>query len=93
MAHGQSLTAPLASRSIVLPDLTVTDLPVGQQARQLLQWTHDYQEWRAWSVQWRNRPEPGFFATRARRLPPVPPAWLPAFCANLAQESGAFRCF
>src|SRR5579862_2568993 len=56
IAHAQSPSAPLASRSIVLPDLTVIDLPAGQQALQLLQWTHDYQEWRAWYLQWRNRP-------------------------------------
>lgn len=88
IAHGQSQSVPVPSRSIVLPDLTVIDLPAGQQAQQLLQWTRDYQAWRDWSLQWRNRPEAGLFSTRARRLPPVPPPWLPAFCSNLAQESG-----
>jgi len=29
------------------------------------------------------------FSSRSRHQPPTPPAWLPAFCATLFDESGA----
>lgn len=86
-AHAQTQGAPVASRPVRLPPIAI-EAPAEQQARQMMQWTHDYQEWRAWYLQWRNRPEPGLFSSRARRTPPVPPAWLSAFCANLAEEGG-----
>jgi hypothetical protein len=54
----------------------------------LQRWTREYQSWRAWQQQWRNRPEPGWFAVRERRQPPVPPEWLPALCEATFEEEG-----
>jgi hypothetical protein len=55
----------------------------------LRQWTHDYQEWRDWYLQWRNRPEPGMFSSRARQEPPVPPAWLPSMMTQQIAQTRA----
>src|SRR5262245_24676688 len=52
------------------------------------QWAADYDEWKAWFAQWRNRREPGWFSARARRQPPEPPAWLPAACSTLDEDAG-----
>ena len=91
-SHAQTVpSVPLPSRPVSVPELATFDIPaaVDQEFVVLKKWTHDYQEWRAWYLQWRNRPEPGMLSTRARREPPAPPAWLPAFCATLTEESGA----
>jgi hypothetical protein len=86
-AAGQS-SSVLPSRPVTLPDFGQIAVPAGQQLVLLTQWTHDYQEWRAWYLQWRNRPEPGVFSARARRDPPVPPPWLPSLCAEPVGDAG-----
>jgi hypothetical protein len=78
----------LPSHPITVSDFTPPPVTAGQELAALKQWTHDYQEWRAWYLQWRNRPEPGTFSTRARREPPVPPAWLPPLCTGHTEDSG-----
>jgi len=91
-SHAQTPpSSALPSRPVFVPALGTFGIPLAadQQLRILQLWTHDYQEWKAWYLQWRNRPEPGVFSSRARREPPAPPAWLPAFCATLFEESGA----
>ena len=60
-----------------------------QQLAVLARWTHDYAEWRAWYVKWRNRPEPGWLSLRERRQAPDPPAWLAAACATRFEPGGA----
>jgi hypothetical protein len=72
----------------VLPALSPVVITDDQQLRLLRQWTHDYQEWKAWYLQWRNQPEPGWFSSRHRRQPPVPPSWLPAECAQAVDDRG-----
>jgi hypothetical protein len=81
-------SSPLPSRPVVVPGFAPMAVSAGQQMLLLRQWTHDYQEWRDWYLQWRNRPEPGVFSSRARREPPVPPAWLPSMCAEQSEDAG-----
>jgi hypothetical protein len=79
----------LPSRSIeVAVPAVFADAP-SQQLAALARWTHDYGEWKAWSVKWRNRPEPGWLSLRARRQAPEPPAWLADLCAKRFEQSGA----
>ena len=78
----------LPSRPVVIPGFTSIAVSDGSQAAVLRQWTQDYQTWRAWYLQWRNRPEPGVFSARVRRDPPVPPVWLPSLCAGQVGDSG-----
>jgi hypothetical protein len=82
---------PLASRSIV----TAVVAPSAESAVQiwntLERWTNDYDEWKAWFAQWRNRREPGWWSSRDRRVAPVPPEWLRAACVNAADEDGVLR--
>ena len=80
-------SSPLPSRPVVISDFTSITVSNGRQAVLLEQWTQDYEEWRAWYMQWRNRPEPGLFSSRVRRAPPVPPAWLPTLCAEPSEEA------
>src|SRR6516165_920741 len=49
--------SPLPSRPLVVPVLTPDALSDDQQLMLLRQWTHDYQDWKAWYLQWRNQPE------------------------------------
>jgi len=86
-AEAQS-SSRLASRPVVVPVFTPIAVSDDRQAVLLKQWTHDYREWRAWYLQWRNRPEPGVFSARARRDPPVPPPWLPSLCAEPVGDAG-----
>ena len=81
-------SSPLPSRPFIMPAVSPIAVTAEQQTTLLTQWTHDYQEWRAWYLQWRNRPEPGVFSSRARRDPPVPPPWLPTLCAEPLGEAG-----
>jgi hypothetical protein len=85
-AAAQSSAPPLPSRAVVVPSFTPIAVSGALQAVVLTQWTHDYREWRAWYLQWRNRPEPGVLSARARRLPPVPPPWLPSLCMGLIDD-------
>jgi hypothetical protein len=87
-AAAQTSLPTLPARPVVVPSFTPIAVSAAQQAVVLTQWTHDYREWRTWYLQWRNRPEPGFVSTRARRLPPAPPAWLPSLCAAQIDEAG-----
>jgi len=81
----------LASRSIVMSAAA----PTGDSAVQILntleRWTNDYDEYKAWFGQWRNRREPGWWSSRDRRAAPVPPAWLPSACVTAADEDGPLR--
>jgi hypothetical protein len=79
---------PLPSRPVVIPSVTPIAVSTPQQVIVLTQWTHDYREWRAWYLQWRNRPEPGILSPRARRLPPVPPVWLSSLCTDRIENTG-----
>jgi hypothetical protein len=85
---GVSAQSPLPSQPVTIPGFTPVAFSAGEQTALLKRWTHDYQEWRAWYLQWRNRPEPGVFASRARRDPPVPPPWLPPLCAEPLEDAG-----
>jgi len=87
-AVAQTDPPALPSRPITLPAAVFPAEPPAQQLRDLLRWTHDYAEWRAWFEQWRSRPEPGLFSTRDRRPPPVPPQWLPDACAPPVGNEG-----
>jgi len=80
--------SPLPSHPIAIPDLAPAVGLADEQLLRLTQWTRAYREWRAWYLQWRNQPEPGMFGVRARRDPPVPPAWLPTVCAGVVEEAG-----
>jgi hypothetical protein len=80
--------SPLPSRPVIVSGFTPIGVSAGQQVALLQKWTHDYQEWRDWYLQWRNRPEPGVFSSRARRAPPAPPAWLPSICAEATEDAG-----
>ena len=91
-AQGDAPAAsPLASRSLVM----FVAAPSAESAVQILntleRWTNDYDEYQAWFAQWRNRREPGWWSSRDRRVPPVPPAWLPAACLTAADEDGVLR--
>jgi len=83
--------SPLASRSIVMS----VAAPSGDSAVQILntleRWTRDYDEYKTWFGQWRNRREPGWWSSRDRRVAPVPPAWLPSACLSAADEDGPLR--
>jgi hypothetical protein len=47
----------------------------------LVRWVREFNEWKAWSAQWGNRREPGWFTeSRQRRPRPDPPAWLVETC-------------
>ena len=81
-------SAPLPSRPVIVPGVTPAAISAAQEIALLKQWTHDYQEWRTWYLQWRNRPEPGVLKARARREAPVPPVWLSSLCAEQAWDSG-----
>src|SRR5262245_44236975 len=85
-AAGQSSLLP--SHPITIAGVTPDIASAGQEIVLLKKWTQDYQEWRAWYLQWRNRPEPGMFSTHARRVPPAPPAWLPSLCAGPTGDAG-----
>jgi hypothetical protein len=86
-AMGQETGPSLPARTIVLPPFELAPLPA-EHARELAQWTHDYQAWRTWFARWRNQVEPGLFSARKRRAPPAPPAWLPPACSNLLEDEG-----
>ena len=80
--------SPLPSQPIAVPLLVPAALWDDQQLIVLRQWTHDYQDWKAWYLQWRNQPEPGWFSSRPRRQPPMPPAWLPSECDQSVDDHG-----
>src|SRR5215510_6784952 len=84
----QADPASLPSRVITLPAPTFPAASPLQQLRELQQWTHDYDEWKAWFVKWRGRVQPGLFSAKERRQPPVAPAWLPDACTSLVDDSG-----
>ena len=80
--------AVLPSRVIILPSLVPAadgQSPV-ERVRAVERWTRDYAKWREWHDRWRNRPEPGWFAQKERREPPVPPEWLAGSCGTVAEE-------
>ena len=74
------------------PIAAIAVAPVAESPDQVLgalqRWTTDYTAWQAWFAQWRNTREPGWWKTRDRRIPPVPPAWLPGVCAGGLVEDG-----
>ena len=83
---GQAVDQALPSRPIVMAVPQVADTTTGELLERIKQWTRDYSSWKAWQERWRNTPEPGWFTSKARREPPVPPDWLPAVCAISAQD-------
>jgi hypothetical protein len=87
-AAAQESAPPLPSRPVSLPVLMPDDGTPAERLRALRAWTQDYADWKAWYARWRNRREPGWFSTRERRQPPVPPAWLPAACRSLLEDEG-----
>jgi hypothetical protein len=88
-AAGQTDPPTLPSRAIewrgVMPDGSVSP---AERLSALQRWTQEYGEWKAWYARWRNRSEPGWLSSRARRQPPVPPEWLPAACSVQLEEEG-----
>jgi len=72
------------STGIVSVDLS------GDRLAELAQWTKEYNAWKEWADQWRNRREPGLLrSVRKRRQPPIPPEWLPDACRLVGDEAGA----
>ena len=84
-AAAQSDTSSSARPAEQLPSVDVS----GDRIQVLQRWTKEYNEWRAWFAEWKNRREPGLLSAKQRKLPPVPPAWLPDACALLGDEKGA----
>ena len=78
--------ALLPSRVLTLPLLVAADEPSADRMRAVERWTRDYDKWRAWHERWRNTREPGWFSTRTRQEPPVPPDGLAASCAFVAGD-------
>ena len=76
----QARAISLGERALRAPALVVPD---SQSRRdELQQWMHDFDAWKAWSEQWGNRREPGWFhASRERRQRPDPPSWLFERCS------------
>jgi hypothetical protein len=71
---------PLIERATRGPALVVPDSP--SRRDELQQWVVDFEAWKAWSEQWGNRREPGWFhSSRERRPQPAPPSWLVERCA------------
>lgn len=88
-AAAQEPTSALPSRPLAWPAPPILDQPdFFERLLAAERWTRDYEEWRAWHQQWRNRIEPGWFSSRARRPAPEPPAWLPAACASVPEDDG-----
>jgi len=87
-AAAQTVLPALPSRAIQLPPMQFAADTPQQRLADLARWTHDYESWKAWSDQWRNRTEPGWLSAKKRREPPVPPDWLPAACAGLPEVAG-----
>jgi hypothetical protein len=90
----QGVDEPLPSRTIPLDGehlLTMPDLSdsgAAERATEVQRWIEDFTEWKKWSNEWGNRRERGWFTGyRERREIPVPPAWLPARCAAMIDES------
>src|SRR5438552_347429 len=79
---------PLPSRPLTAPAVAVVAEPPTEILRELQRWTAASDEWNAWFARWRNRREPGIWSTRERRQPPVPPAWLPATCTAVLEDTG-----
>lgn len=89
-AAAQEATPVLPSRAFASPAPPILDQAESSADRLLAveRWTRDYEDWKAWYQQWRNRVEPGWFSSRARRPAPEPPAWLPGVCADVIEEEG-----
>jgi hypothetical protein len=86
-AVAQTEQTLLPSRPIAAAAAMVSGEPPARQLAELARWTREYQQWEAWFLRWRSRPEPGVWSTRPRRQPPVPPAWLPEACTATAEEA------
>ena len=83
----QGVDRALPSRPIAAAVPQVNDAVTARQLLERLeQWTADYASWKAWQERWRNTPEPGWFSSKSRRLPPVPPDWLASLCARSAED-------
>jgi hypothetical protein len=87
-AVAQTDAPPLPSRTVTLPSQTFPVESPSQQLFALLQWTRDYDAWKAWFTKWEGRLQPGLFSAKPRREAPVPPAWLPDACTSLVDEAG-----
>lgn len=84
-AAAQTDTSPIST--VGAEQLPSVDLS-GDRVEILQRWTRDYNAWKAWFTEWKNRREPGFLSSKKRKQPPVPPVWLPEACALLGDEKG-----
>lgn len=91
-ARAQSTPPAIPSSPLTVPDVVLvpeTPDPLRADRRLVVQrWTTEYNDWKAWFAQWKNRREPGLFSARPRRPRPEPPPWLAAACADLLEDAG-----
>ena len=79
---------PLASRAIAAAaPAALAESPAGILSS-LLTFTAEYEAWKPWFAQWRNRREPGWWSSRERRPAPVPPVWLADACVRTIDAEG-----
>lgn len=85
--RGQTVDRTLPSRPILTAVPRVDEaISAGALLARIQEWTRDFTTWKAWQDRWRNTREPGWFKSKDRREPPVPPDWLPSMCARSAQD-------
>jgi hypothetical protein len=81
---------PLNERAMLAPALVVSESP--SRRDELQQWMNEFEKWKAWSEQWGNRREPGWFhASRQRRPRPDPPSWLFERCVVAPDDTDIFE--
>jgi hypothetical protein len=71
-----------------MTEMPTTIAPSTQQMSEIERWTHDYNAWKAWFAEWRNKREPSTFGTRPRRQRPEPPDALFLACPVPSDEIG-----
>jgi hypothetical protein len=81
---------PLIEHAMSAPVLVVSESP--SRRDELQQWMNDFETWKAWSEQWGNRREPGWFhSSRQRRQRPDPPSWLFERCVVAPDDTDIFE--
>jgi hypothetical protein len=74
---------PAPQAAAALPSIDLS----GDRLKEMAHFIEEYDSWKAWAEQWRNRGEPGFWgSSRKRRQPPTPPEWLADACHLLGND-------